>query len=139
MPIGLSQLQVSEADPTFVFDIFTLDFPTGQTRNAFALVAACHLVSGQTLLHDESCGAVDYIHLPFDRHEVLVSDGLPTESFHPGKVTLGGLDPAQLVELFGLFPELEADPGARGSLDVPALEGCEARLLDTVARAGDDP
>lgn len=43
------------------------------------LVSAVHLVNGSTVRIREG-GAVTYIHLVFDRHEILYSAGIPTES-----------------------------------------------------------
>ena len=49
---------------------------------------------------------VTYIHLLFDRHEILFSNGIPSESFYPGKWGLAGLSADCLRELLTLFPEL---------------------------------
>ena len=54
---------------------------------------------------------VTSIHLLFDHHEVVLSDGAWSESFQPGDRTLGGLDHDQLAEMVAIFPEL-----ARGSI-----------------------
>jgi Ca2+-binding RTX toxin-like protein len=53
---------------------------------------------------------ITYIHLLFDRHQIVLSDGIWTESFLPGDQTLPGLDAAAQAELLSLFPAL-ADPG----------------------------
>jgi hypothetical protein len=50
--------------------------------------------------------SVTYIHLLFERHEVIWSNGIPTESFYPGPMAYGSLDPGPLEELQRLFPEL---------------------------------
>ena len=49
---------------------------------------------------------VTYLHLLFDHHEVVLSDGAWSESFQPGDRTLGGLDHDQLAEMLAIFPEL---------------------------------
>lgn len=70
---------------------------------------------------------VTYLHLLFDRHEVVLSDSTWSESFQPGDRTLGGLDGAARDELFRLFPHLAAGgdyPAAR-----PTLRRFEAKVL----------
>ncbi len=60
-----------------------------------------------------------YVHILFDRHEVVMADGAWSESFQPGERTVAGLDPAARDELFRLFPELAAGqawPAARQTL-----------------------
>ncbi len=73
---------------------------------------------------------VTYIHLMFDRHEIVVADGAWSESFQPGERAVGSFDAGQRDELFAIFPEL----AARGvALDFDSarmtLRQHEARLL----------
>ncbi len=93
------------------------------------LVAAKHLtgLDGVDIV-DASC--VTYIHLMFDQHEVVLSDGAWTESFQPGDQTLGAMGDAQRNEIFELFPELSTPEGveAYGSAR-RALKKHEAKLL----------
>ena len=81
------------------------------------LVAAIHLVGRPGVTRVEA-DAVTYLHLMFDRHEIVQSDGLWTESFQPGDRTLAGMDEAQRAEIEALFPGL--DPATRLSLRAPA-------------------
>ncbi|WP_147124771.1 Hint domain-containing protein [Shimia ponticola] len=69
------------------------------------LVAAKHLtcLSGVREVTDEE---VTYIHILFDRHEIVLSDGTWSESFQPGDHTLGSLDEDARNEILALFPEL---------------------------------
>ena len=53
---------------------------------------------------------VRYLHLLFDRHEVILSDGLWTESFQPGEAVLGAMDQAAKAEIHALFPTLTQTP-----------------------------
>jgi hypothetical protein len=74
------------------------------------LVSAKHLAMGQ----DESAvnaENVSYLHLMFDRHEVVLSNGAWTESFQPGDYSLKGLGNAQRTEIIELFPELQTSEG----------------------------
>ncbi|GAB4382161.1 Hint domain-containing protein [Albidovulum sp.] len=50
---------------------------------------------------------VTYLHLLFDRHEIVLAEGAPSESFHPGSILLDG-DRAVLGEIAAIFPELLA-------------------------------
>jgi len=59
---------------------------------------------------------VTYVHLLFDRHETVFADGMWSESFLPGKVAMNGLDQAQQVEIYDLFPELKAGTEAASFL-----------------------
>lgn len=77
------------------------------------LVAAKHMVDGQTV-RIRKVDTVTYHHLLFDNHEIVFSEGVPTESFYPGSYSLPGLDDRARTELFDLFPALRADPIAFG-------------------------
>lgn len=77
-------------------------------------------------------GMIDYIHILFDRHEIVLTEGIPSESFHPGVMALSSLDRAARDEVLELFPHLATKgygPDAR-----PALRGREARLLAGLMR-----
>lgn len=63
--------------------------------------------------------AVTYVHLMFDRHQIVRTCGLWSESFQPGDRVLGDMDGPQRDELFRLFPDLAATghyPAARMTL-----------------------
>ena len=49
---------------------------------------------------------VSYHHLMFDKHEVVIANGAPSESFHPGGFGLDILDDAAREGLFTKFNEL---------------------------------
>ncbi|TRW96639.1 Hint domain-containing protein [Paracoccus sp. M683] len=74
---------------------------------------------------------VDYFHMLFDRHEIVVSDGAETESLYTGPEALKTVGPAAREEIFALFPDLrdrnpvtELPPAAR-----PLPSGRMARKL----------
>ncbi len=90
------------------------------------LVCANHLLHlpGVSVANDRT---VTYVHLLFDRHEVVLSDGAWSESFQPGDRSLAGLDAGPRRELLRLFPEIARGrpyPAAR-----PTLRRHEARTL----------
>ena len=74
------------------------------------LVAAKHL-TGLEGVDIVDVSETTYIHVMFDQHEVILSDGAWTESFQPGDMTLAGIGNAQRNELFELFPELKTREG----------------------------
>lgn len=51
---------------------------------------------------------VTYFHLVFDRHEVIWSEGTPTESFYPGPVALAALPPGSRHLIHTIFPDRPA-------------------------------
>ncbi|MDE3237617.1 MAG: Hint domain-containing protein [Paracoccaceae bacterium] len=93
------------------------------------LVAAKHLVNNSTVLQMPTLNAT-YIHIMFDAHEVVLSNGAWTESFQPGDYTLKGIGNAQRNEIFELFPELKtlSGLGAYGAAR-KTLKKHEAMLL----------
>lgn len=74
------------------------------------LVAAKHLIGGNLVRSIDSIGTT-YIHFMFDRHEVVLSDGIWTESFQPTDTTLKGFGNSQRAEIFEIFPDLQTDEG----------------------------
>ena len=94
------------------------------------LVAAAHLTCLPGVRRVEPDELV-YIHLLFDRHEIVLADGAWSESFQPGDMSMAGLDDDARMEILGLFPELaeigaaaRAFPAARQT-----VRGREAPLL----------
>ena len=76
--------------------------------------------------------ATTYIHIMFDQHEVVLSDGTWTESFQPGDQTLSGVGEASRDEILEIFPELATREGIDGYTSARrALKKHEAILLTT--------
>jgi Hint domain/Bacterial Ig domain len=96
---------------------------------AEVLVKAIHLVRAGLLQQDRSGAPVSYHHLLFDRHQVIRAEGLWSESYHPGPMTLGDDDAEMRDEIFTLFPELAADLDAYGPSARPEAAAHVARLL----------
>jgi len=96
---------------------------------AEVLVAAKDLVNDETI-RPRPGGEVTYIHLLFDRHELIWSEGLLTESYLPGPQVLGGLEDRVRAEVLALFPEIDDrsfhgyGPSAR-----PSLRAFETRAM----------
>jgi Ca2+-binding RTX toxin-like protein len=92
------------------------------------LVPAKHLVGTAEVTRALPADGVTYVHILFDQHELVLSEGIWTESFQPAERTLSTLDVAARDEVLQLFPELAVDadafPAARLS-----LKAHEARVL----------
>lgn len=94
-----------------------------------ALVAAKHLINGNDIASADSVAGTTYIHLMFDRHEVIWAEGAETESFHPHLIEQSGLLPDHVAEILALFPELGGHPSVYGETARPCLKGWEALAL----------
>ncbi len=96
---------------------------------AEVLVKAKDLVNGSSVQVIEG-GDVTYVHLLFDRHQVIWSEGLATESFLPGPRTTAAMERGIVDEIRAIFPELDPETGAGyGPAARPTLRHFEARLL----------
>ncbi|MEO0744994.1 MAG: Hint domain-containing protein, partial [Pseudomonadota bacterium] len=93
------------------------------------LIPAKHL-TGLDGVDAVETGAVSYLHLMFDHHEVVLADGAWSESFQPADRTLKGIGGPQRAEILSLFPELETVAGLSGyGAARPSLKRHEAALL----------
>ncbi len=70
------------------------------------LIPAKHLVGWNGVEQVNYVPEPEYFHLLFDSHQIIMSDGMLTESFHPGEVTLDQFEHEARDELLRLFPEL---------------------------------
>ncbi|WP_195821104.1 Hint domain-containing protein [Roseobacter sp. MH60115] len=99
------------------------------------LVCARDLVNDRSVRTREG-GQVTYVHLMFDRHQVIFSEGLPTESFLPGPQTTDVFEQEIVAEICAIFPQLDPDTGIGYS---PAarrtLKGYEAAVLRVSSEA----
>ncbi|MDB6454035.1 Hint domain-containing protein [Falsirhodobacter sp. 20TX0035] len=95
---------------------------------AEVLATARHLVDGRRVTVEER-ETVTYLHLLFDRHEVIWANGAPTESYHPGDHGLGGLCDAAREGLFAALPQLRALPESYGRTARRVLTRSEAATL----------
>lgn len=99
------------------------------------LVAARDLVNGHSVMVREG-GQVDYVHILFDKHQLVSSAGLTTESFLPGSQATRMFEAEIIEEICAIFPELDPrtgdgySPAARRT-----LKSFEAQLLLMGGRA----
>ncbi|WP_299047602.1 Hint domain-containing protein [uncultured Tateyamaria sp.] len=92
------------------------------------LVAAKDLVNDRSVTRQEG-GMVTYVHLMFDKHQVVFSGGLATESFLPGPQTTKSLEREIVEEICDIFPELDPSTGGGyGQAARRTLRGYEAGL-----------
>ncbi|MCP9483541.1 choice-of-anchor L domain-containing protein [Shimia sp. CNT1-13L.2] len=94
------------------------------------LVKAKDLVNDSTIRRRADGSDVTYVHILFDRHEIVRGNGLDSESYHPGEETVGAFDAETREEILRLMPSrdwskgFDYGPSARIS-----LRGFEARAL----------
>lgn len=93
------------------------------------LVCARDLVNDRTVRQIEG-GTVEYLHILFDRHQVVYSDGLPTESFLPGPQMKDSFEAEIVEEICTLFPEIDPETGeGYGAAAHMVLRRAEGQLL----------
>lgn len=91
------------------------------------LVPAAALRNDRTIRAEGPQAGVTYLHLLFDRHEIVFAEGAPVESLYAPWIASAPLPPPLRAELEALFPELFA-----GALPFPArpcLTVTEGRTL----------
>jgi hypothetical protein len=86
-----------------------------------------HLVNNSSVHFDQSNDSVDYFHLHFDRHEIVKSSNMWSESFFSNTQCLSGTDRAQRDELLAIFPNLHTAP--KREIARPVAKASEAALL----------
>lgn len=93
------------------------------------LIAAKDLVNDHSIRAIEG-GDVEYVHLMFDRHQVIYSEGLASESFLPGPQTTKSFEAEIIEEITTIFPELDVTTGeGYGPAARPLLKRYEAEAL----------
>ena len=92
------------------------------------LVPSKHLVGLPGVTRALPAEGVTYVHILFDRHEIVLSDGIWTESFQPAERTLNAMEAAARAEVLALFPALQTDDDAYPAARL-SLKAHEARVL----------
>lgn len=94
------------------------------------LVAAIRLTELPGIYVDESVRNVEYFHLLMEKHEIVLAEGAPAESFFVGPEALKALPHEVREEIFTLFPEIEL-PGKASVPAHPIPTGrLQKRLID---------
>ncbi|MGR3617512.1 MAG: Hint domain-containing protein [Paracoccaceae bacterium] len=93
------------------------------------LVAAKDLVNDHSVLQCPT-DTVTYVHIMFDRHQVIYSEGLETESFLPGPQSTNMFEQPIIDEICAIFPKLDPQTGQGYSPSARrTLKRYEAQLL----------
>ncbi len=94
------------------------------------LVAAKDLRAARPVPMSELAQGVLYLHLALDDHQILIADGIETESFQIGPEVFGAASVAVRAELRSLFPDIGADPAPKWQNSLcRSLTSWEARVL----------
>ncbi|WP_298860308.1 Hint domain-containing protein [uncultured Sulfitobacter sp.] len=93
------------------------------------LVTAKDLINGATITVDMQVREVTYIHVLLDQHQILLANGLESESFHPASAAFASLDQKDRKRLLAEYPELEYDPHTYGSFARRTLSPSEAAIM----------
>lgn len=70
------------------------------------LVPAIKLIALPGIFVDEDIKQVEYIHLLFDKHEIIFADGAPSESLFTGPEALRAVGKEAREEVLALFPKV---------------------------------
>jgi hypothetical protein len=71
------------------------------------LVAAKRLIDLPGIDVDQTCDSIEYIHILFENHEIVFSEGAATESLFTGQEAMKALPDEAKNEIFMLFPDLK--------------------------------
>ena len=83
------------------------------------LIRANRLLAMPNIDVEQDFDGVDYFHILFGSHEIVYSNGSPTESLFTGTEALKSISPEAQHEIYHLFPEI---------IDVD-FSPCSARLI----------
>ncbi|WP_022708566.1 Hint domain-containing protein [Paracoccus zeaxanthinifaciens] len=94
------------------------------------LVAAKQLLLLDGIDYADEVAEVEYFHIIFDGHEIVMSNGAETESLYTGPEALKSMSASALREILELFPELaHQDPASPLPAARRLLSGREGRKL----------
>jgi len=100
------------------------------------LVAAEDLVNDGGIQVDRSLRKVTYHHLLLDRHDIVIANGMETESFHPSAAALDTIEAHDRARLLATLPGVEVDPMRYGAFARRGLTASEAAILRYERAAG---
>ncbi|MEP3442252.1 MAG: Hint domain-containing protein [Sulfitobacter sp.] len=97
------------------------------------------LIAAKDLINDDSirpapCAWVTYVHLLFDDHQIVQTQGVLSESFLPGDYILDASAALVRDELQSLFPELARGAGGYGRSARRICTGQEAAMMGASAQ-----
>ncbi len=79
-----------------------------KTKGEELLARATHLADmpGGKVRRMEGCRGITYVHLVFDKHQVIFANGRPTESLYPGPQALKAMSAENRSEFEMIFPDM---------------------------------
>lgn len=113
--------------------LFEGDIAMDLFNTSEVLIAAKDLVNGDSVAVDYALREVTYVHMMFERHQVVWANGIETDSFHPANTALSTLSMEDRAELLHLYPELQSDPHLYGGFARRNLTTSEAAIFQHVA------
>ena len=105
---------------------------TGQEA---VFIPASHLMGAPQVPGPDWLGGVEYFHLLFDRHEILLSNGLQSESLFVGKEALDSVGPEARLELQALLDDWDSAAHAPAQTALTTLTATEGEVLRPAMRA----
>ncbi len=93
------------------------------------LVPAKALINDHDIRIAHDVEDVEYFHVLFDRHEIMLTNGALTESFFPGDYVLDELDSGVQAELHAIFPHLAEGAGGFGAAARASIKPSDAIIL----------
>jgi hypothetical protein len=97
--------------------------------SAEVLVKAADLVNDSTITRVNDMAEVTYFHLLFERHQIVIANGVAAESYLPGPCTMPGFDSATQAEILHLFPRIDMAGNGYGPAARPMLKRRECAPL----------
>jgi hypothetical protein len=103
------------------------------------LIPAIKLTELPGIFVDGSTEYVEYFHLVFDAHEVIVAEGAPTESFYAGVEALRSLPRSSLSNMMSQWPDLVLEDGTLEPARMIPTDKLQKNLVARLARNGQLP
>jgi hypothetical protein len=101
------------------------------------LAPAKGLVNGRDIFRLDACRAVDFVHILFERHEIVTVNGTQAESLYPGTRSMNGLGAGASTEIRALFADLRGPAGSSNwQLARPEITVREAKMLAACGAVG---
>lgn len=98
-------------------------------NSAEVLVCAQDLVNNRSIAVDRALREVTYVHLLFERHQIIWANGLETESFHPASTSIEMIEERQQAALLAMYPQIVSAPQSYGDYARRTLSASEAAIL----------
>ncbi|QHQ33928.1 Hint domain-containing protein [Algicella marina] len=93
------------------------------------LATAESLINDDTIRPVPDVDTIDYFHILFDTHQIILSNDTASESFNPSSIALQDCERHVRDEIYALFPELRESPRSYGKTARMVVTGKEARLI----------